>query len=101
MQNGVFRFDFLQDLLDEELIEGVVFGLLALRNLADKHASLFLPEGDVEVVVDQFDLDVGLFFDSQQVLDVGLVEEGDVGALLARSARSSRSMDVGFRVFRW
>jgi hypothetical protein len=65
------------------LIEGVFFGLFVLCDLADQEFGLFFPQTDVVVVSNEFDLDVGLFLYSEQVLDVGLVEEGDVRAFFA------------------
>lgn len=98
VQDGIFGLHLLQYLLEQQLVEGIVFGLLALGNLADELLGLLLPQRDVEVVSDQLYLDVGFLLNFQQILDVGLVEEGNIGAFLACPACPAGAVDVGLWV---
>ena len=101
VEDGILGLHLLEYLLEQQLVEGIVLGLLAFGNLADELFGLLLPEGDVEVVSDQLYLDVGLLLNFEQILDVGLVEEGYVGAFLACPACSARAVDVGLWVLGW
>lgn len=82
VKQSLLRCGTLDDLIDKELVERVVCLFLIVSYLLNEVVCLLLPKSYVEVVVDDLDLDLCCPLDFHQILDVGLIEKGDVDTLL-------------------
>lgn len=63
VEEGLFRLAALQDFVDKQLIKGIVSLCLVLADLVEHLIGFLLPEVDIEVVVDDLNLNVGLVLD--------------------------------------
>lgn len=83
IEECLFRLAPLQDLVDEQLIEGIISLCFVLGYVVEQLISLLLPQVDIEVIVDYFDFNIGLVLDLDKIFDIGMVKEGDVDSFLA------------------
>ncbi len=92
---------FFQNLFDKYRIKGVITLILVISYLIYDTLSFFLPQRNIEVVIDHFYFNIGLFLNLYQILNILLIKESDINSFFSSSSSSSRPVNIRFRVLRW